>query len=363
MLIQCPECGFSRDVPEEKLPSSASLATCPKCKSKFKFRNLPEAAPQQDKPVGVRPQSEPSQDSQAPRRQPEFPETPSVTQAQSGQARQPSASPSGEQDGPVRNARGATAKPSPKAAGDIWQSLESMRPKQPENSPEEERQSVNRQEQNEFDSDEESAAHGQGGIPLIDVPWERLDQYGLLGGFWQTLKRAMLRPQDFFGHMPLNGLAMPLAFFLVVGCVQIAAQLFWDSAGMTFLDVFLKRPDVEQSELSLGEGGYLLFIIYPLILTVALFAITGLHHLFLMASKAARRGFEATFRAVAYGSAPLLLAIIPFVGDLVGLAWNVTVTIIAYKYIHRTSYARVGLAMLIPFASFLLIGLYFRITS
>ncbi|EGJ50966.1 Protein of unknown function DUF2143 [Desulfocurvibacter africanus subsp. africanus str. Walvis Bay] len=363
MLIKCPECGFSRDVPEEKLPASVSLATCPKCKSKFKFRNLPESTRQQDKPVS-RPHAEPTQDTQAPQRRPEFPEpSPSVTHPQAGQTRHSPASTTGEQANQPRKAGAAPAKPLSKTTGDIWQSLESMRPKQPENTLEEERQVLPSLEQLELDPDEQSATHGQGGTPLIDVPWERMDKFGLAGGFWQTLKRAMLRPQDFFGHMPLHGLAMPLAFFLVIGCVQIAAQLFWDSAGMTFLDLFLQRPDVEQSGLSLGEGGYLLFIIYPLILTVALFAIAGLHHLFLMASQAAQRGFEATFRAVAYGSAPLVLAVIPFVGDLVGLAWNVSITIIAYRYIHRTSYTRVGLAMLIPLVALLLIGLYFRMVS
>ncbi len=238
-----------------------------------------------------------------------------------------------------------------------------MRSERPENTPGEEPRDLPDEERLEPDPDEQKAARGQGGAPLIDVPWERLDKFGLAGGFWQTLKRAMLRPQDFFGHMPLRGLAMPLAFFLVVGCLQIAAQLFWDSAGMGPMDLLRQRPDTEQPGLSLSEGGYLLFIIYPLLLTVALFTLSGLHHLFLLASKAAQRGYEATFRAVAYGSAPLVLAAIPFIGDFVGLAWNLCITIIAYKYIHRTSYLRVGLAMLIPFAAFLLIGLYFRMAS
>ncbi len=38
MLIQCPQCGFGRDVPEEKIPESSTRATCPKCGHKFNFR-------------------------------------------------------------------------------------------------------------------------------------------------------------------------------------------------------------------------------------------------------------------------------------------------------------------------------------
>lgn len=42
MEILCPECGFSREVDESKIPARSQVATCPKCKAKFKFRELPE---------------------------------------------------------------------------------------------------------------------------------------------------------------------------------------------------------------------------------------------------------------------------------------------------------------------------------
>jgi predicted Zn finger-like uncharacterized protein len=42
MEILCPECGFSREVNESKIPARSQVATCPKCKAKFKFRELPE---------------------------------------------------------------------------------------------------------------------------------------------------------------------------------------------------------------------------------------------------------------------------------------------------------------------------------
>jgi hypothetical protein len=45
MQISCPGCGFSRDVADEKLPPNSTLATCPKCAKKFKFRDLPVFMP------------------------------------------------------------------------------------------------------------------------------------------------------------------------------------------------------------------------------------------------------------------------------------------------------------------------------
>ncbi|UZP68926.1 zinc-ribbon domain-containing protein [Desulfovibrio mangrovi] len=49
MLIRCPECLFERQVDLAKIPPTAQLATCPKCRFKFRFReyvvDLPEAEP------------------------------------------------------------------------------------------------------------------------------------------------------------------------------------------------------------------------------------------------------------------------------------------------------------------------------
>ncbi|WP_243362030.1 YIP1 family protein [Fundidesulfovibrio terrae] len=38
MRIVCPQCGYSRDIPTDKVPSRSSIATCPKCQFRFRFR-------------------------------------------------------------------------------------------------------------------------------------------------------------------------------------------------------------------------------------------------------------------------------------------------------------------------------------
>lgn len=38
MRIVCPQCGYSRDIPTDKVPASSSIATCPKCQFRFRFR-------------------------------------------------------------------------------------------------------------------------------------------------------------------------------------------------------------------------------------------------------------------------------------------------------------------------------------
>lgn len=42
MLITCPECQFARNINGDSIPSTAQIATCPRCQSKFRFRVLPD---------------------------------------------------------------------------------------------------------------------------------------------------------------------------------------------------------------------------------------------------------------------------------------------------------------------------------
>jgi len=40
MHISCPKCHFKRSVNSKQIPASATMATCPKCEGKFRFRDL-----------------------------------------------------------------------------------------------------------------------------------------------------------------------------------------------------------------------------------------------------------------------------------------------------------------------------------
>jgi len=38
MRITCPQCGFFRELPDNKVPVTSTMATCPKCRHRFRFR-------------------------------------------------------------------------------------------------------------------------------------------------------------------------------------------------------------------------------------------------------------------------------------------------------------------------------------
>ncbi len=48
MRIICPQCGFFRELPDHKVPVTSTMATCPKCRHRFKFRPGSEDTPHPD---------------------------------------------------------------------------------------------------------------------------------------------------------------------------------------------------------------------------------------------------------------------------------------------------------------------------
>ena len=41
MRIVCPQCGYSREIPTDRIPAASNMATCPKCRLRFRFRGAP----------------------------------------------------------------------------------------------------------------------------------------------------------------------------------------------------------------------------------------------------------------------------------------------------------------------------------
>jgi hypothetical protein len=133
---------------------------------------------------------------------------------------------------------------------------------------------------------------------------------------------------------------------LLVAEVQALAQFFWRMAGI------VPRMEGEaEGLLGLGLAGFgsvILLVLYPVILTVMLFVVSGLNHLCLMAVRDGSRGFEGTFKVVSYSSAPMVLAVIPVFGPMAGMMWTLVCTFLGFKLVHRTSGGKVILAMVLP---------------
>ena len=299
MELTCPQCRFTRTIPDEKIPDRAEIATCPKCKHKFKFRELPAD------PTAFTP---PASDSPPPENNANLSSSPLSAKEQSRNTA--SAPQHGENRQPNE---------------EIWDKLASLgQPHQ----------------------DVQAASASRHAPPdEIEVPWEHLDKYGFFPGLWETIKRAMLQPAAFFHSMPVgNGQIKPLIFYLLIAEFQIVMQMLWDMTGI--------GADATGEAAMAGINAVMLLIVYPLLLTVMLYIMTAMVHACLHLVGVATRGFEGTFRALTYGSAPMVMVLIPMAGPLIGAVWSLVVTFLGYKYVHRTTTGKVLLAMLLPLIPF-----------
>lgn len=400
MKIICPECQFERIIPDDKIPASSVRATCPKCHTKFQFRSLDEpeflleeapsepempmapasasaspeyaeepaqasavAAPASEEPTA---QADAPLESDAPTSEQESPVTAEAQQAPLTEETtfpetspdQPKAQDINEAPKEQRPARhvfiepdeslSAPAQKTQPGQDDIWSRLEDM--------------GENKQSGDEHFTNGQFGAHDDAEPddtdapwqrsakrPTVDVPFERLDKYGFFNGFSETIKRACLSPRLFFSSMPLGtGLKRPLAFYLLTSELSAFFQTVWQVMG---LDVMMYlQGGASSTEHAMTTGTmFAVLLVLPILLAIGIMITAGITHLILLPFKAAKNGFEATFKVCCYGAAPTLLAAVPLLGPLVGSLWYMALMVIGIKHAHDTTYTRVTIAFLVPF--------------
>jgi hypothetical protein len=196
------------------------------------------------------------------------------------------------------------------------------------------------------------------------VPWENWRKLGFFSAFWLTWKDSVFRPVHFFRKMPPKGGVGPaLGYAVLITVIGLFFSLYWSS-----LEAALGGSGDDSMVVTLvGSLVRLLFtmaFVIPLYVGL-LFVMVAVVHVGFMIVGAGRRGYEATFRAVAYSSSPAAFAIFPFFGPYVSMVWGMVVLYIGVREAQRTTNARATLGFLMPFLAFLVfiivLGLLFEL--
>ncbi len=292
MNITCPKCGFGRTVNEEKLPSKAVMATCPKCQHRFKFREIPAEH--------IKPETDSA--AQTPPAAPEIPPAPA-------QAADPA----------PQNERPASPPPVPPAAPqdeDLWNELAAL---------------------NEDDEEPEAQARPQSSLPV----WERVSS-DYPRAFAHTFLEVVATPKAFFSAMPVgHGLLKPLLFFLVIILAVALSQAVWQLIGVL-------PPSMLTENLDRSLQAVLVLVLYPLEVCLFLLLDVAINHFFLRLFKADTKGFEGTFRAVVYSSAPMLLMVIPYIGLPLAMIGVVVYKFLGLRHVHGATTKQVLAVLILP---------------
>ncbi|MCL1985530.1 MAG: zinc-ribbon domain-containing protein [Betaproteobacteria bacterium] len=316
MKIICPACSFTRDVDEGKLPPAAAIATCPRCKERFRFRE-PAAADWNESPM-----------------------------------RLSSAPETGERPASDDGAPPPGAVIPPHTHGLLDEDLFSQsRDNTPPHSP-----SASQGEEDEQESRRQAAEAYRRmaelpplpGMQELSNPWED-PREGYPAAFYQTAVRVLFAaPRFFAGLAPQKRLARALFFYLIVGLIQTFAEQFWLAI---LAKVLAPRAESDPqlayvfTVLSREMSLPLFVLVRTALISLELFLASMLYHIMFRIIAPAEANFSLIFQIIAYASAPALLGVIPLVGSLAGFVWSIACSIIGCRYALRISWMKTVLAL------------------
>jgi len=191
------------------------------------------------------------------------------------------------------------------------------------------------------------------------LPWEMRPQVGFADALVDTIRLFVTSPAEAWSRTREKGdIGQPLLFAVVVGWIGIAFNSVWNLIfGNMWLRFLPMLPPQMRDQMAFrgfgrGVGSTLVaLILAPLFVIIGLFIWAAVLHLCFMivgALSTSTAGFEGTFRVIGYSSVSQLAQVVPVVGGLVALVWNLILVVMGAQRIHRTTQGKAIVGLLIP---------------
>lgn len=360
MLIRCPECRFERNIDADSIPVGATVATCPRCGKRFRFRD-----PQTGEPAAPQPDAghnEASAEAERPAA-PELP-TPPVPHLPTEQEGDdplppgaviphlndaPDAMPPGDAEhaAPKDDIRREDRTAPSRSAKRLWFG---RKKREDGASPTDDLARnpapwASRAENPDVDG----GAEGKG--PFADTngaPWEQPERYGFFSGFYQTILRVMFRAPDFFRHVRSDApLTRPVFFYVLLSFFQTLFAHLWSMNSLQELSRTVTDPQTlaRIDLLMQGLSTPLVLVMTPFIMLIQLFLFAAFYHLMIRLAQPDKADFNTVVRVIAYSAAPLVVCVVPVAGSAVGSAWFLASTFIGCKYALNLTWSKTALAL------------------
>jgi hypothetical protein len=177
-------------------------------------------------------------------------------------------------------------------------------------------------------------------------PWENRSHLGFFSALFQTVKGVLLSPTATFSDMRVEGgVGSPLLFAVIFGTIPMV------------LVILLQMPLLAMGPTARAGGMPIVAVVVavlvavimaPVSVAIGLFINSAITHLCLMLVGGAKKGFEATFRVLAYTTgATSLLGMVPCIGMVAGI-WYFVCEVIGLSKAHEISTGRALIAVLLP---------------
>lgn len=331
MLIQCPECKFSRTLDESKIPSTAQIATCPRCKARFHFRNL------DDETVQARQANSENQDALF-----GGPEQFTPTEPEAGHNASQSAHQTPRPSEPYKE-----------GGRDLWDHIASLGEKW------EQKGGVNRGES----SADEYSPSGRAG----EVPWEHPERFGLAGGFFKTITRVLMRGKLFFSSMPPNApIGKAVIFYFLLVFIYYLVNFLWAKLFSTLLMNSELTTNFEQLNASIDQFNqtsvWQFFIPIPFNAAFALVILSALFSFLFRVCGVKNVTFRRSIRILCYASSGLVFVIIPGIGVIMSILFVALSTFQGFAHSYDLPPLRAAL-IVVPVYFLLVLFMYLLVSA
>lgn len=280
MKIVCPQCGFTRDVQEEKLPRGQAVAKCPKCACRFRFS--------------------------------------------------------------IRDGAGAIVPPKTRRRtdGPKQEEEEDIRVIASNAYKQEAKRFMREQMAARMAMARQKAGASQVANPWLEAPAPD----GWLAAFYQTVIRVMFQCQAFFGNLLPDATKLrPLVFFLIICVFQTLVDSAWAHALYAFLaENGSQDPQLAKLLELLAPSDSLLFTLLlrvgSFVLQLYLFSL--LMYLAYRAVSRETASFSLVFQALCYSTAPWILCVVPGIGSIIGTFWGIGCAVAGCRAAMRLTWAQ-----------------------
>jgi len=189
--------------------------------------------------------------------------------------------------------------------------------------------------------------------PAGEIPWKDRARLGFVQAFIETIKAMITNPMGFFGkNRKDDDWASPLLWICIIAWIGGFFSFLWSSLLSLPMIPFMRHyggMGAGMSPFMMGHVArfFLMFVFAPLIYIIGAFIGAALVHVAALVFGDGEKGFEVTFKAVAYSMSGNLLNVIPFCGGMIAGVVNLVFLIIGMKQGHRTEWWKAVLSVLI----------------
>jgi hypothetical protein len=185
--------------------------------------------------------------------------------------------------------------------------------------------------------------------PTGSTPWEDISRLGFFTAFFRTMQEVLFSPTAFFRNMPVaKGMGSPLLYGVIISFLGTTVGLLGQFALGGFMGSFSQVEGMQG--VNFFQTAFLLIYAFflPILVAIGLFIGSGIFHICLLIVGAGKRGFEATFRVVSYASSSQAFALVPFLGGIIIVVYNLVLWTIGFRESHQTTTGKAFIAVLLP---------------